>query len=279
MDNINENVLTEEEQSLLDSILEEAHGEQKDENKLPEISPTAFIEESTSRFSSAEWFNKIQEEEVLIAGIGGIGSWTSLLLSRLHVKSILAYDMDTVDNTNLSGQFFGHTNIGANKVYALYNLAQNFSNYFKINGINTEYNENCVTKNVMICGFDNMAARKVFFNNWKKRVNSLYPYNKNKCLFIDGRLAAEEFQVYCIRGDSTYLIDKYENECLFTDSEAENTLCSYKQTSFCANMIASVIINLFVNFIANQCGPIVDRELPFCTYYDAERMYFKTTSV
>ena len=140
MDNINENVLTEEEQSLLDSILEEAHGEQKDENKLPEISPTAFIEESTSRFSSAEWFNKIQEEEVLIAGIGGIGSWTSLLLSRLHVKSILAYDMDTVDNTNLSGQFFGYTNIGANKVYALYNLAQNFSNYFKINGINTEYN-------------------------------------------------------------------------------------------------------------------------------------------
>lgn len=279
MDNINENVLTEEEQSLLDSILEEAHGEQKDENKLPEISPTAFVEESTSRFSSAEWFNKIQEEEVLIAGIGGIGSWTSLLLSRLHVKSILAYDMDTVDNTNLSGQFFGYTNIGANKVYALYSLAQNFSNYFKINGINTEYTENCVTKNVMICGFDNMAARKVFFNNWKKRVNNLSPYYKNKCLFIDGRLAAEEFQVYCIRGDSTYLIDKYENECLFTDSEAENTLCSYKQTSFCANMIASVIINLFVNFIANQCGPIVDRELPFCTYYDAERMYFKTTSV
>lgn len=279
MDDINENVLTEEEQSLLDSILEEAHGEQKDENKLPEISPTAFIEESTSRFSSAEWFNKIQEEEVLIAGIGGIGSWTSLLLSRLHVKSILAYDMDTVDNTNLSGQFFGYTNIGANKVYALYSLAQNFSNYFKINGINTEYNESCVTKNVMICGFDNMAARKVFFNNWKKRVNNLSPSYKNKCLFIDGRLAAEEFQVYCIRGDSTYLIDKYENECLFTDSEAENTLCSYKQTSFCANMIASVIINLFVNFIANQCGPIVDRELPFCTYYDAERMYFKTTSV
>ena len=150
MDNINENVLTEEEQSLLDSILEEAHGEQKDENKLPEISPTAFIEESTSRFSSAEWFNKIQEEEVLIAGIGGIGSWTSLLLSRLHVKSILAYDMDTVDNTNLSGQFFGHTNIGSNKVYALYSLAQNFSNYFNINGISTEYNEGCYTKNVMI---------------------------------------------------------------------------------------------------------------------------------
>ena len=186
--------------------------------------------------------------------------------------------MDTVDNTNLSGQFFGHTNIGANKVYALYSLAQNFSNYFNINGISTEYNEGCYTKNVMICGFDNMAARKVFFNNWKRHVNN-HSYNKNKCLFIDGRLAAEEFQVYCIRGDSTYLIDKYENECLFTDSEAENTLCSYKQTSFCANMIASVIINLFVNFIANQCGPIVDRELPFCTYYDAERMYFKTTSV
>lgn len=72
---------------------------------------------------------------------------------------------------------------------------------------------------------------------------------------------------------------KYENEWLFDDTEAEETLCSYKQTSFCANMIASVMVNLFVNFIANQCEPLIERELPFYTSYDAERMHFKTEMI
>ena len=82
-----------------------------------------------------------------------------------------------------------------------------------------------------------------------------------------------------MRGSDTYLIQEYENKWLFDDNEAEATLCSYKQTSFCANMIASVIVNLFVNFIANQCDPLIERELPFYTNYDAERMYLKTEIV
>jgi hypothetical protein len=43
-----------------------------------------------------------------------------------------------------------------------------------------------------------------------------------------------------------------------------------------ANMIASVMVNLFVNFVANQCDPLVPRDLPFYTSYSAETMYYKT---
>ena len=43
-----------------------------------------------------------------------------------------------------------------------------------------------------------------------------------------------------------------------------------------ANMIASVMVNLFVNFVANQCNPIIDRDLPFFTTYNAETMFYKT---
>ena len=43
-----------------------------------------------------------------------------------------------------------------------------------------------------------------------------------------------------------------------------------------ANMIASVMVNLFVNFVANQCKPLIERDLPFYTTYSAETMYYKT---
>ena len=127
---------------------------------------------------------------------------------------------------------------------------------------------------IMICGFDNMEARKVFFNSWKKYVELRPDSEQKHCLFIDGRLAAEEFQVFCIRGDDKYNINRYDNEFLFSDSEADETICSYKQTSFMANMIGSIIINLFVNFCANEVGAC--RDLPFFTTYNAIAMYFKT---
>ena len=99
---------------------------------------------------------------------------------------------------------------------------------------------------------------------------------RKNCLFIDGRLAAEEFQVLCIKGDDTYNIKRYNKEFLFSDREADETICSYKQTTFMANMIASVMVNLFVNFVANQCEPLIDRDLPFYTDYNAENMFYKT---
>ena len=90
------------------------------------------------------------------------------------------------------------------------------------------------------------------------------------------RLAAEEFQILCIKGDDNYNINRYSKEFLFSDEEADETICSYKQTTFCANMIASYMVNLFVNFCANQGNPLIDRDLPFLTTYNAETMYLKT---
>ena len=88
----------------------------------------------------------------------------------------------------------------------------------------------------------------------------------------------EEFQVFCMKGDDTYSIKKYKEEYLFADYEAESVQCSMKQTTYCANMIGSVIVNLFTNFIANQLKPVIPRDLPFKTYYSATMMYFKTES-
>ena len=95
------------------------------------------------------------------------------------------------------------------------------------------------------------------------------------CLFIDGRLAAETFQVFCIVGNDTASIDRYTKEWLFTDAEADATQCSYKQTTFMANMIGSIMVNLFVNFCANQTNVLIPRDVPFMTEYTAETMYFK----
>ena len=77
-------------------------------------------------------------------------------------------------------------------------------------------------------------------------------------------------------GDILKVEGDTEEKYLFEDSEAESPICSYKQTTFCASMIASFISNLVVNHAANLNEEISSRDLPFFTYYNAAYMYLKT---
>ena len=262
--------LSEEEQAILDQAVEDAHQE------IPTNSATLLVDEATSRFSSAIWYENIQKKTVILAGVGGIGSFCGFLLARMKPVSMFIYDDDIVESVNMSGQLYGQSDLGRPKVSALAEMIRNYADYSSVFAIRERFTEESEASDIMICGFDNMAARKLFFNKWVNHVQSKPEEERKNCLFIDGRLAAEEFQVLCIKGDDEYNINRYSNEFLFSDAEADETICSYKQTTFCANMIASYMVNLFVNFCANQCEPLIDRDLPFLTTYNAETMYLKT---
>lgn len=262
--------LSEEEQAILDQAVEDAHQE------IPTNSATLLVDEATSRFSSAIWYENIQKKTVILAGIGGIGSYVGFLLARMKPASMFIYDDDMVEAVNMSGQLYGQSDLGRSKVSALAEMIRNYAGYSSVFAISERFTDESEASDIMICGFDNMRARKLFFNKWLSHVQSKSEEERKNCLFIDGRLAAEEFQVLCIKGDDEYNINRYNNEFLFSDEEADETICSYKQTTFCANMIASYMVNLFVNFCANQCEPVIDRDLPFLTTYNAETMYLKT---
>ena len=264
----NDSPLTEEEQAILDQAVEEAHQE------IPTNSATLLVDEATSRFSSAIWYENIQKKTIILAGIGGIGSHLGFLLARMKPASMFIYDNDIVETVNMSGQLYGQSDLGIPKVTALAKMIRNYANYGSVFAISERFTDESEASDIMICGFDNMVARKLFFNKWLDHVQSKPEEERANCLYIDGRLDAEMFQILCIRGDDNYNISRYNNEFLFSDAEADETVCSYKQTTFCANMIASYMVNLFVNFCANEVGAY--RDLPFLTTYNAETMYLKT---
>lgn len=264
--------LSEKEYSML---IDEMVSQSLVEDEIPKNSETLLISEETSRFNSAIWFDKTRKQDVTIAGLGGIGSYVVFMLSRLDVNTMTLYDPDIVERVNLSGQLYNSNQIGDYKVDAAANMIANYSNYYSFVAEHEKLDENSMISKVTICGFDNMKARKDAFRNWTNFVARLPEEERGECLFIDGRLAAEELQVFCIKGDDTDGERRYE-PYLFSDSQAAPTVCSYKQTTFMANMIGSIIVNLFINFVANQCNPLIDRDLPFYTEYNAETMYFKT---
>lgn len=274
------------ENETINEILSEAIGEDLEtilDNEISvtkpvveENSKSLLVDETTSRFSSAVWYEQIQKTEVTIVGQGGIGSWASILLSRMKPQKMIIYDNDVVEPGNMSGQLFTIKDMEELKVNAVNKNLQEFSCYYNVLAIPTKFDHTSTPTPIMMCGLDNMQARNQVFHSWYSLVKSLDESSKKNCLLIDARLAAEEFQIFCLRGDDEYCISKYKDEWLFSDSQAEETLCSYKQTSFCANLVAGFMVNALVNFIANMCNPIIERPVPFFTSYNAELMYFKT---
>lgn len=249
-----------------------------DDAKIPLNSPTLLIDESTTRFSGAEWFNEIQKARIIVAGIGGIGSNVAFQLARMIPANLTLYDDDTVEMVNMAGQLFSSKDIGEAKVNAIANMIYNYTSMRQVFTIKDKFTSDKEAGDIMICGFDNMRARATFFSSWVGHLKDKTEEERKKCLYLDGRLSIDTLQILCITGDDQYNIDRYKKEFLFSDSMADATVCSMKQTTYLACMIGSLMVNLFTNFIANTLNPIIPYDLPFFTEYDAQNMIFKTES-
>lgn len=245
---------------------------------IPENSKSILVKDNTSRFSSAVWYSAIQDKVITLAGVGGIGSYVGFLLARLKPRAIHTYDDDRVEEANMSGQLYSKRDVGEYKVDALGKMVANYADYYSCFCHAQRFELDTPATDIMICGFDNMAARGLFFQKWVDHIKTKTPEERKKCLFIDGRLAAEELQVFAITGDNDWAIYKYSTKYLFSDSEADATICSYKQTTYMANLIGSIIVNIFVNFVANEVEGWNNRDVPFFTSYDGLSMYFKTVN-
>lgn len=249
-----------------------------DDAKIPLNSPTLLVDESTTRFSGAEWFREIQKARIIVAGIGGIGSNVAFQLARMIPANLTLYDDDIVEMVNMAGQLYSYNDVGKSKVDAIADMVGRYTSMRQVLAIKDKFASDKEPGDIMICGFDNMRARRVFFNSWHNHISDKSKEERSKCLYLDGRLSMDTLQILCIRGDDQYNIDRYEREFLFADYEADATVCSRKQTTYLACMIGSLMVNLFTNFIANSLNPVIPYDLPFFTEYDAQNMLFKTES-
>lgn len=243
---------------------------------IPVNSPTLLMDDTTSRFSGAEWYNEIQRQRVIIAGCGGIGSNVCLQVARMAPASMVLYDDDVVETVNMAGQLYCTNDVGKSKVDAIVDMITSYTSMRNIYALKQKFDESCEAGDIMICGFDNMSARKAFFGAWQFHVHSKPEEEKKKCLFLDGRLSIDTLQVFAMTGDDIANMRRYCDNFLFSDADADETVCSMKQTTYLACMIGSVMTNLFTNFVAGLLDPIIPYDLPFFTEYDAQHMIFKT---
>ena len=215
------------------------------------------MERENLRFQGLDWYSQDDAPVVVVGGAGGIGSWLSFFLARANFNVTLS-DFDTVEEHNIGGQLFKRNQIGRYKAEAVGRNVSEFSTN-TINAQTVKITEETATHEFMFSAFDNMDARRAMFKVWKRSWNSM-----NRPIFIDGRLNAEQFQIFCVTPENA---DEYERIHLFNDSEVEDAPCSAQQTTHTAAMIAGHMVGFFTNHITNINLRDEVREIPFMYEY------------
>ena len=226
-----------------------------------------IINPASARFSEAYFYEP--NVEVILLGVGGIGSWVALNLARLECK-IHMFDHDTVEDVNMAGQFYDFNNINLPKTNAvkknilmfssadMESFIKNEDNYIEYD----KYTKDSIVGPIMFSCFDNMAARKLAFEKWASE--------DDREIFIDGRMALVTGEVYCvIKGR-----EKEYEETLFDDSEVEDAPCSMKASTFSAMTIAGLITGLYCNYIGIRKNPDLPMQIPFKITYNFPLMMF-----
>ena len=74
-------MITTEEQEYLDRVVEEAFEQPTEESvsTIPNNSESLLVDETTTRFSSASWYEEAKKHDIILAGLGGIGRFGNLI--------------------------------------------------------------------------------------------------------------------------------------------------------------------------------------------------------
>lgn len=205
------------------------------------------------RFSGADWYGPTRQLTVTVGGAGGIGSWLILFLAKMGIK-INVYEKDNVDETNIGGQAYGEEHIGRAKVHAIKDVvktagSQEYANNIRYLG---EYIAGSPVNCIVFSSFDNMEARRKMLNQWEHHAKN---FPSGKCVFIDGRMTMEYFEVFVVTLGN---INVYKKNYMFSSEEATKLPCSAKATSHFGAATAWQMVLNFTNFMGSK-----HRDYPF----------------
>ena len=215
------------------------------------------------RFSGLSWATEVQEKEITIIGLGGIGSNVALPLARLNPKKLFLIDPDVVEEVNLAGQAFFNNHVGMKKVDAVAEVLYSWAGYKKIVAIPTLLTEGTDFGEITITGFDNMNARKIAFTNFMDS-----PAAK---LLVDARMSVDTIQIFTLLKEDTEFLDIYRDKWLFSDAMAQTAPCSMKQTSYTGSILGGLVVNIIINYISSSF-----KAFPKQIMYNTNNMLYET---
>lgn len=173
---------------------------------------------------------------VTLIGAGGIGATTALTLAKMGVQTMVFYDDDLISDVNLPTQLHCISDVGDSKVLALGRTLALYTDELDFYPRPVRLSQyDTIRSTLVISAVDSISARQAI---WK----ALNDNDSSWQWYIDGRMAAEELQLFVVCRDDPDAMSRYEAHLMGMDeSSAEELPCTMKATFFTSLLAAGSI--------------------------------------
>lgn len=205
---------------------------------------------------------------ITIVGAGGIGSFTTVLASKMGFTDIVLYDDDSFEAHNIPNQFANRNQVGMAKVNAVKETAESFGigNVFTRN---RKVNENTIFATPYVAsGLDSMSARK---DTWEAVKNS----NEEEEIvkrYWDARIGGQGINIFSVDPNNPGEVEAFESVCLYDDSEASTAPCTARAVIDIMGYVASFLNTQFRREIGGE-------SVPGYLNFSAETFALETSSI
>ncbi len=182
---------------------------------------------------------KLSNSSILIIGVGGLGSATSLYLTVSGIRKLTLVDFDSVDESNLSRQIlFQQTDLGMNKAIVAKEKLKTFNEDTLIEAIEKRLNEDELRElikdsDLVIDATDNLESRLM--------INQI-TYEERKPLCIGAAIRYEGHLITILNKDK----DESCLNCLYT--ERDETLLNCDGIG-----VLSPVVGIMGSMMAMEC--------------------------
>ena len=129
-------------------------------------------------------------EHITIVGLGNAGSHIALTLTRLGITGFILYDLDKVEDHNLSSQAYIEADIGLYKGIAIFHKMKSINSNVNVLVNNHKFNgEDLSIGDILIIAVDTMKERKRLCEKMIKNEVRL-------SLIIDSRMGGGQLEIY-----------------------------------------------------------------------------------
>ena len=189
---------------------------------------------------------------IAVVGAGGIGSWTTLALTRMGCDDVTVIDFDKVEKHNVGSQIYTDNDIGRPKVEALRDKISYLASGDVITTLNLKIEddgealEDLIKENkIIILAVDNIETRKIIM----KQVGG------RPVWLIDGRMAADSIEIYsedCAKysGQKTPI-----DASMFESGSATPVACTQRAVVYNCFVMAGLITDMVAKIVNGQEPP------------------------
>ena len=197
----------------------------------------------------------LSRAKISIIGVGSAGSFITLALAKLGVRSIEVFDNDIVSDTNIPAQFYRIKDIGKPKVVALQELVKEFEDV-DIVAHNERYNGQELG-GIVISAVDSLSARVFIWSQIKEMGLAHLPGREGPSHYVDTRMGGLTFRIYpvCLFNEPSYA--RYDK--IVMNPKAKDNLmkirCTERSIVFNILVLAGITADIVVKILKEEPVP------------------------